>query len=58
MGNRDASMKVGSADSSGEAGARHTKCRISAADVPIYKFSSNYHGQLQNPSGILCNSNR
>lgn len=40
IGNRDASIKVGSAASSGDAGGRHTKCKISAAEVPIYKFSS------------------
>lgn len=39
MGNRDASIKVGSFDSSGAAGMQ-TKCRISAAEVPMYRFSS------------------
>ena len=33
-------MKVGSAASSGDADGRHTKCKISAAEVPIYRFSS------------------
>lgn len=39
IGNRDASINVGSFESS-EAGGRQTKCNISAAEVPIYRFSS------------------
>lgn len=40
MGNLEARMKDGSFDSSEGLGGRQTKCRISAAEVPIYRLSS------------------
>lgn len=43
-------MKVGSAASSGDAGGRHTKCKISAAEVPMYRFSSVQSWSAQGPS--------
>lgn len=40
MGSLEARMKDGSFDSSEGLGGRQTKCRISAAEVPIYRLSS------------------
>lgn len=40
MGNLEARIKDGSFDSSEGLGGRQTKCRISAAEVPIYRLSS------------------
>lgn len=40
MGSRDARINVGSFESSSEAAGRQTKCRTSAAEVPMYRFPS------------------